>query len=93
MALAIDVEECVICGACEPMCPNQAISHADNIYVINFKSCTECEGFFDSPQCVSVCPVDCIHPAKPMPPIPTVRRAKLYQQVVTLFNKPDNKYY
>jgi ferredoxin len=93
MAFAIDVEECVICDACEPLCPNQAISHADNIYVINVKLCTECEGFFDAPQCVSVCPVDCIHPAKSTPPIPTVRRAKLYQQVVTLFNKPDNKSY
>lgn len=93
MALAIDPEECVICAACEPVCPNQAISREENTYVIDPKLCTECEGFFDSSQCIEVCPVDCIHPAKPTPPVPTVRRAKLYQQVVKLFNHPDGNSY
>lgn len=93
MALAIDSEECVVCTACEPVCPNKAISRNENTFVIDPKVCTECEGFFDMPQCVDVCPVDCIHPATPTPPIPTVRRAKLYQQVVKLFNRPDDKTY
>ncbi len=93
MALAIDAEECVICSACEPICPNQAISRNEKTFVIDAKLCTECEGFFNTPQCVSVCPVDCIHPAETMLPIPTVKRAKLYQQVVKLFNKPDKKTY
>lgn len=93
MTLAIDREECVICGACEPICPNQAISRDDNTYVIDPKLCTECEGFFFTSQCLEVCPVDCIHPAKTTPPVPTVKRAKLYQQVVKLFNRPDNKTY
>lgn len=57
MAMVI-VEECISCGACEPECPNTAISAGDSIYVINVEQCTECVGAFDSPQCVSVCPVE-----------------------------------
>jgi ferredoxin len=91
MALAIDEEECVICGVCEPICPNTAISRNENTFVINPRLCTECEGFFDISQCVSVCPIDCIHPATLTPPIPTVKRAKLYQQVVKLLNRPDDQ--
>jgi ferredoxin len=30
------------------------------IYVIDPKKCTECVGHFDEPQCVQVCPVECI---------------------------------
>lgn len=93
MALAIDPEECVICNACEPVCPNKAISRAENTYVIDPKLCTECDGFFETQQCVEVCPVDCIHLAIPKPPVPAVQRAKLYQQVVKLFNRPDDQSY
>jgi len=32
----------------------------DEIYEIDPKLCTECVGHFDEPQCVEVCPVDCI---------------------------------
>ena len=28
-------EECINCGACEPECPNEAISEGDDIYVID----------------------------------------------------------
>ena len=54
-------EECINCGACEPVCPNKAISEGDPIYVINPDLCTECEGFHEEKQCITVCPVDCIH--------------------------------
>ena len=27
-------EDCINCGACEPECPNEAISEGDEIYVI-----------------------------------------------------------
>lgn len=30
----------------------------DYYYIVSDK-CTECKGFFDEPQCASVCPVDC----------------------------------
>ena len=59
MALLIN-EDCVNCGVCEPECPNEAISEGDDIFVIEWESCTECVGWYEEPQCVEVCPVDCI---------------------------------
>ena len=59
MALII-TDECINCDVCEPECPNDAISMGDEIYVIDPELCTECVGHFDEPQCVEVCPVDCI---------------------------------
>ncbi len=55
-------EECISCGACEPECPNEAISEAEDIYVIDPEKCTECVGYFDESQCAAVCPVDCCIP-------------------------------
>mgnify|MGYP001310657315 CR=1 FL=1 len=55
-------EECISCGACEPECPNEAISEAEDIYVIDPEKCTECVGYFDESQCAEVCPVDCCIP-------------------------------
>ncbi len=51
--------DCISCGACEPECPNNAISQGDPIYVIDPKLCTECVGFHDYEACAAVCPVDC----------------------------------
>ena len=59
MALLI-TDECINCDVCEPECPNGAISQGAEIYVIDPRRCTECVGHFDVPQCVEVCPVDCI---------------------------------
>jgi ferredoxin len=59
MALII-TDECINCDVCEPECPNGAISQGEEIYVIDPRKCTECVGHFDAPQCVQVCPVDCI---------------------------------
>jgi ferredoxin len=42
--------------------PNQAIAMGETIYVIDPARCTECVGHFDEPQCVVVCPVECIDP-------------------------------
>ena len=61
MALKI-TDECISCGACEPECPNEAISEGDVIYVIDPDRCTECVGFYDEPQCAAVCPVDACEP-------------------------------
>ncbi len=55
-------EECINCGACEPECPNGAISQGEDIYVIDPKLCTECVGFHDEEACAAVCPVDCCVP-------------------------------
>lgn len=59
MALLI-TDECINCDVCEPVCPNKAIYQGALIYEINPDLCTECVGHFNEPQCVSVCPVDCI---------------------------------
>ena len=59
MALWI-TDECINCDVCEPECPNQAIYMGAEIYEIDAKRCTECVGHFDEPQCVQVCPVECI---------------------------------
>jgi ferredoxin len=61
MALVI-TDECINCDVCEPECPNSAISQGDQVYVIDPDLCTECVGHFDTPQCVAVCPVECILP-------------------------------
>ena len=47
-------EDCIACGACEPECPEKAISEGDPIYVINPDLCNDCG------SCVEVCPVECI---------------------------------
>ena len=59
MSLLIN-DECINCDVCEPECPNSAISQGDEIYEIDPNLCTECVGHFDEPQCIEVCPVDCI---------------------------------
>lgn len=59
MALTI-TGECINCDVCEPECPNTAIYEGEEIYEINPDLCTECVGHFDTPQCVQVCPVECI---------------------------------
>ncbi|WP_020166499.1 MULTISPECIES: YfhL family 4Fe-4S dicluster ferredoxin [Methylotenera] len=59
MALFI-TDECINCDVCEPECPNEAIYQGQEIYEINPNLCTECVGHFDQPQCVAVCPVNCI---------------------------------
>jgi len=59
MSLLI-TDECINCAVCEPECPNEAIYEGDEIFEIDPNKCTECVGHFDEPQCVSVCPVDCI---------------------------------
>jgi ferredoxin len=59
MALMI-TDECINCDVCEPECPNSAIYMGQEIYEIDPAKCTECVGHFDEPQCVQVCPVECI---------------------------------
>jgi Pyruvate/2-oxoacid:ferredoxin oxidoreductase delta subunit len=51
--------DCINCGACEPECPNNAISQGETIFVIDPQLCTECVGFHDYEACAAVCPVDC----------------------------------
>ncbi len=55
-------DECISCGACEPECPNLAITEEETIYVIDAAKCTECVGSHETKQCVDICPVDCCIP-------------------------------
>lgn len=54
------LDDCINCSACEPECPNDAITEGESIYIIDPNLCTECAGFYDEPQCVSLCPVESI---------------------------------
>ena len=50
-------DECILCGACEPECPVEAISEDDEKYEIDPDLCTDCGA------CVGVCPVEAISEA------------------------------
>ena len=54
--------ECIACAACVEDCPNKAISEGPGIYVIDPMRCTECVGYNEKPQCIAICPVECIFP-------------------------------
>ena len=58
MALMIN-DDCTLCDACVPVCPNEAIK-AGQPYVLDALRCTECVGAEDEPQCKLVCPSNCI---------------------------------
>jgi ferredoxin len=83
LALKI-TDECINCDVCEPVCPNQAISMGPEIYVIDPKRCTECVGHFDTPQCVDICPIDCI----PLDPDHRESQEELLQKYEKLTAKP-----
>ncbi len=61
MALTI-TDDCIVCGACDWCCPNDAITSGDLIYIIDPELCTECEGEHPSAECIEACPVECIIP-------------------------------
>lgn len=55
-------EDCILCDACVPECPNEAITAGEEIYTIDTLLCTECVGFFYEPQCSTVCPTESCEP-------------------------------
>jgi ferredoxin len=73
-------DQCINCDVCEPECPNGAIYQGLDIYEIDPHKCTECVGHFDTPQCVEVCPVDCI----PLDPENTETTDELHAKFVRL---------
>ncbi len=47
-------DECIVCGACLPECPVEAITEGEEKYVIDADLCTDCGA------CAEVCPVGAI---------------------------------
>ena len=81
----IITEECINCGACEPECPNGAISQGEDIFAIDPNLCTECVGFHDEEACAAVCPVDCCVPDPNLPEAESVllaRSSKIHPEKV-----------
>lgn len=81
MPMKIEYDACIDCGACVDPCPNDAIypggqawfkeakehpALSDKHYIA-WELCTECVGYYEKPQCIENCPVDCIQadPAYP----------------------------
>ena len=78
MALKIN-SDCTNCDACEPVCPNKAISMGSTIYQINPLLCTECVGAEEEPQCMTVCPAACIDKDPDWPETPEDLLAKYHE--------------
>jgi ferredoxin len=57
MAYVISAE-CTTCGACEGVCPVEAISEGDPKYVIDPDMCVDCG------TCADECPVSAIAPGE-----------------------------
>jgi ferredoxin len=60
MANTIVVSECIACAACEPECPNGAISPSADTFVVDPLLCDECAANGGISACISVCPADAI---------------------------------
>lgn len=60
MARTIAKDDCISCGACEPECPNGAISAAGDTYMIDASLCDECAATGGASACIGACPVDAI---------------------------------
>jgi len=59
MAYRINQEDCISCGACEPVCPLDCISvQDDDKRLIDEEVCIDCGA------CADVCPVACIDPVE-----------------------------
>ena len=55
MAYRIEKSSCIVCGACEPVCPVDCISvEDDGKRLIDEDACIDCNA------CAEVCPVQCI---------------------------------
>lgn len=60
MAKRINQERCIQCGVCLAECPNSGISEIDGEYRIDSGLCTECFGFYKTPHCADLCPVEAV---------------------------------
>jgi NAD-dependent dihydropyrimidine dehydrogenase PreA subunit len=54
MPRKIDSDECISCGSCAEVCPEDAIAEGEESYVIDPEKCIDCG------VCEDECPVDAI---------------------------------
>lgn len=52
--------DCINCDLCVPECPTGAIDMGEKHYQVSPDLCTLCEGYYHSPRCQSVCPLDAL---------------------------------
>jgi ferredoxin len=50
-------EECIVCGVCQPECPEGALAPGDGRFVVDPARCSDCGA------CSEVCPVGACLPA------------------------------
>jgi ferredoxin len=84
-------DQCINCDVCEPECPNEAISMGEEFYRIDPTKCTECVGHHDEPQCVQICPVECIPHDPQWPETPQELLAKYHRLHPAAIGKPATK--
>lgn len=58
------LDTCILCGRCDKVCHSESIELGEEIYEIDNKTCDNCRGLVGGPQCVAVCPIECIIPLK-----------------------------
>ena len=54
MAVMIDIDECISCGACVDACPEEALELGDGSTEVDEEKCIECG------LCVGECPTDAL---------------------------------
>lgn len=54
----IITDDCILCDACLPECPEDAITAGDPLYIINQAKCTDCG------DCAEVCPTEACLPVE-----------------------------
>jgi len=54
----IDADKCIMCGACEPECPNSAISEGAVTFEIDQSKCDGCG------TCLENCTVEACYPVE-----------------------------
>jgi MinD superfamily P-loop ATPase len=64
--------DCSACDSCRPHCPTNAIQVHNGQFWIDSALCNNCEGYYENPQCVNICPIDA-----PIPSQPKKGRAKI----------------
>lgn len=88
MSLKISEENCIACGACESICPNEAIKMGGDFYAVDPEKCTECFGFYESQQCVTVCPQEALG----LDPTRNEDKEMLWEKYKRLYPNKDPKY-